>query len=106
MDEAFSLAAEIRERLLTRSRGMPELLHEELFAQRRLVGEGFKDAPPTLVVNCAEGTSIFRGLNHSRNLIGPIDSALAKIAADPQKAIETYERKVKEARETAAGEHL
>jgi hypothetical protein len=56
-------------------------------------------------VNCAEGTSIFRGLNHSRNLIGPIDSALEKIAADPKKAIETYERKVKEAREAAAGEH-
>ncbi len=92
-----------------RSQGMTKSLREELFAQRRLVRGSYEEASPTVIVNSAEGTAIFRGLNHSRNLMGPINEALSKIAQAPTEALTEYEAKLRAARDAASRdepEHL
>lgn len=101
-EDTDALAANIREGLLWRSQGMTERLREELFAQRRLVRDGYEEVPPALVVDSAEGTTIFHGLNHSRKLTEPINKALEKISREPAAAVTDYERKLRAARGIAA----
>jgi hypothetical protein len=101
-DKAEVRAAELREEMLWRSQGMPDRLSIELFSQQRALGNAREDISPALVVDSAEGTTIFRGLNHSRKLLGPIDKALKEIAQNPEQAISTYDNQLREARDTDA----
>ncbi len=79
-EEDDERAAEIRHEMLLRSQAMPDALRRELFAQYRLFGKGYDEVPPALFVDAAEGRTIFRGLNHSRPLLGPVRDVVAKIA--------------------------
>lgn len=97
-DKTEARAAELREEMLWRSQGMPDRLSIELFSQQRALGKAREEISPALVVDSAEGTTIFRGLNHSRELLGPIDAALKEIAQDPEKAIATYDTQLRKAR--------
>lgn len=97
-DKTETRAAELREEMLWRSQGMPDRLSIELFSEQRTLGKAREDISPALVVDSAEGTTIFRGLNHSRGLLGPIDAALAETAQDPEKAIATYDDQLRQAR--------
>jgi hypothetical protein len=97
-DGAKARAAELREEMLWRSQGMSDSLSTELFSQQRTLGKTREDISPALVVDSAEGTTIFRGLNHSRKLLGPIDEALKEITRDPEQAISTYDNQLREAR--------
>jgi hypothetical protein len=97
-DAADLRSAEIRDELLWRLRGMPKRLYEELFLQRRWRSRRYDDVPPSFVVDSAEGTTIFRGLNHSRHLIHPIRVALAEVSKDRAKAEHDYEERLRKAR--------
>jgi hypothetical protein len=97
-DRAEARAAELREEMLSRSQGMSDRLSTELFSQQRALGKTREDISPALVVDSAEGTTIFRGLNHSRKLLGPIDDALKEIAEDPRQAAEKYKQQLRKAR--------
>jgi hypothetical protein len=73
---------------LERSGRMQADTRAELLSQTVLAGR--KELPPTVYVGSAEGRAFFRGLNHGRNLVGPIDDAVQEIGKDPASAETRY----------------
>ena len=97
-------AADLRFSLLQRSRGMTKELREELFEQERLLGlgRGREEVAPAMFADSAEGSPVFMGLNHTRNLIGPVREAVEKIVQDPDAAAQEYQERLEARRGSPA----
>lgn len=90
--ETSAKAQDVRSTLLRRSEGMTEALEEELFQQNRLVFSNRKEeVAPTQFIDSVEAQTVFRGLNHSRGRLAPIQEAAKVISADSKRARGQYE---------------
>jgi hypothetical protein len=77
---------ELRQELKRRSDGMTDRLHAEIYAQQRLIGGRWDDVAPSFIVESAETSVVFKGLNHDRDLLEPFVEALEEIAKSGESA--------------------
>jgi hypothetical protein len=93
-------AAHIRDELLQRAEGMSPAAREELFVQQRRVG-GQREVGPALYVDAAESTPVFRGLNHTRDLLTRVKAAVELIVTKPEEAKRLHARTLGQERPAA-----